>query len=139
MHILEFSSIFLFGAIGYGSIEVMWRGYTHWTMLTAGGLSMYIIYLISTRMRDELWKKMIMCACSVSALEFSLGCLINLRLGWSVWDYSDMPLNLMGQICPQFSAFWMLLSLPCILLSQFIYRFVFLPNLRRREKSLDNT
>jgi uncharacterized membrane protein len=24
----------------------------------------------------------------------------------NVWDYSDMPFNLLGQICPSFSLLW---------------------------------
>ena len=31
--------IFSIGACGYGLIEILWRGYTHWSMLGAGGLS----------------------------------------------------------------------------------------------------
>ncbi len=35
-------------------------------------------------------------------------------LGWDVWDYSDLPGNFLGQICPQFAALWCILSGPCI-------------------------
>ena len=30
--------LFLFGAVLYAAIEIMWRGYTHWTMAALGGL-----------------------------------------------------------------------------------------------------
>ena len=30
--------LFSIGAMGYGLIEILWRGYTHWSMLTAGGI-----------------------------------------------------------------------------------------------------
>ena len=135
MVILEFAFIFICGAIGYGSIEMLWRGHTHWTMLLLGGVCLYLIYLISTRMREKLWQKLLMCAAAISALEFAVGCLVNLRLGWAVWDYSDMPYNLFGQICPTFSLMWLLLSLPCIYASRFIYRFIFQPNMKEKKHS----
>ena len=135
MHALEFISIYLFGAIGYGSIELLWRGYTHWTMLLVGGLCFYIIYLIATRMREPLWKKLLLCVASISAIEFSVGCLVNLHLGWHVWDYSTMPYDLMGQICPQFCFFWLLLSWPCLYLSVFLRKYVFEPNMKTHKKA----
>ena len=33
-------------------------------------------------------------------------------MGWNVWDYSDMPLNLYGQICLPFTGLWFLLCIP---------------------------
>ena len=135
MLLLEFSFIFICGALGYGSIELLWRGHTHWTMLLLGGVCLYLIYLISTRMADTLWKKVLMCALVVTSLEFAVGCLVNLRLGWEVWDYSTLPLNLMGQICPAFSAMWLLLSIPCIYFCRFIHRFVISPNFKSKKTS----
>ncbi len=122
------------GAIGYGSIELLWRGHTHWTMLLLGGLCLYVIYIISSRMREPLWKKLIACAAVVTALEFIVGCIVNVRLSWDVWDYSDMPLNLMGQICPTFSAMWLLLSLPCIFMCRLVYNYIFKPNIKSKRK-----
>lgn len=132
MHFLEFISVYLIGAVGYGSLEVLWRGHTHWTMLVLGGVCYYLIYLISTRMRCPHWKTFLMCAAVITSLEFAVGCLVNLRLGWHVWDYSDIPLNLMGQICPTFSVMWLLLSVPCVYLSRFLYKYVFQPNFSSR-------
>lgn len=131
MIILEFLFVFLMGAIGYGSIETLWRGYTHWTMLLLGGLCLYSIYLIAGRMKEAFWKKILLCTAVVTSLEFAAGCVINIRLGWDVWDYSDSFLNLMGQICPLFSLMWMLLSIPCLIVCRVIYRFIFMENLKK--------
>lgn len=125
MTFLELISIYVFGGIAYGSIETLWRGYTHWTMIIAGGLCSCLMYLISTRMRDALWKKWIMCASVTTCIEFVIGCIVNLRLGWEVWDYSRQPLNLMGQICPLFSLYWLLLSIPFVSVSRLLKRYVF--------------
>lgn len=133
MPFLEFVSIYVFGAIGYGSLETLWRGYTHWTMLLTGGFCCCLMHLIATRMCQPLWQKWIMCTFVITAVEFVVGCLVNLRLGWSVWDYSDMPANLMGQICPGFSFLWFLLSIPCVFLSKLLKKYVFI-EIKRPEK-----
>ncbi len=132
MIFLELSFIFIVGAIGYGSIELLWRGHTHWTMILLGGICLNIIYLISSRMKESMVKKALMCAFSITALEFVTGCIVNIRLGWDVWDYSSMPLNLLGQICPKFSLMWLALSLPCIIFSKIIHKAVFVPNFKKR-------
>ena len=42
----------------------------------------------------------------MTAVEFVAGLVLNLWLGLDIWDYSHLPFNLMGQICPQFAALW---------------------------------
>lgn len=49
---------------------------------------------------------------SITFLEFITGCVVNLGLGWDVWNYADQPLNLMGQVCLGFTSLWFLLSIP---------------------------
>ena len=39
--------MFLFGGFGYGLIEILWRGRTHWSMVLCGGLCFLVMYLIS--------------------------------------------------------------------------------------------
>lgn len=46
-------------------------------------------------------------ACIVTVLEFLTGCIVNLWLGWDVWDYSSIPGNILGQICPLFFGLWL--------------------------------
>ena len=125
MEKFEFLFVYCLGALGYGGLEMLWRGRTHWSMLLLGGLSFVLIYLIVTRLQLPLWKKWLLSAVCVTGLEFLCGCLVNLRLGWNVWDYSAIPGNLLGQICPQFFALWLLLSIPCSGLAWLIRRYVF--------------
>jgi len=127
MAFIEFISIYTVGALGYGGIELLWRGHTHWTMLLTGGACFYSIYIISTHLTAPMWKKCFLCAAAVTAWEFTVGCVVNLLLGWEVWDYSNMFLNLMGQICPLFSFFWFLLSIPCSWLCGLIRSRLFSP------------
>ena len=58
-----------------------------------------------------LWLQAFCCAALVTAVELVAGCVINLWLDLDVWDYSTMPGNLWGQICPQYSAIWWVLCL----------------------------
>ncbi len=125
MIFLEFTSIYVFGGIAYGSLEMFWRGHTHWSMILTGGLCCCLMHLISTRMKDPVWKKWIMCAAVVTAAEFVVGCVVNLSMGWEVWDYSNRAMNLMGQICPLFSFFWLALSIPFVYVSGLLKKYVF--------------
>ena len=55
------------------------------------------------------------CALFITAIELIFGIFDNLIMGWQVWDYSEMPLNFMGQICLSFSLYWYLLSVSIFL------------------------
>lgn len=123
LHILPIPFLlFLLGAVGYPLIELLWRGRTHWTMSLAGGVSMVLLLLIS---RTSLPLPLMWAsgALAITAVEFIIGYVVNLRLGWAVWDYSKLPLNLLGQVCLPFTAVWFLLSIPGIALCQFWDRF----------------
>lgn len=119
---MELPAVYLLGALGYGALELLWRGYTHWSMLVLGGICFLLIYLLNTRLRMAVLKKWVLSAAVITTLEYLCGCLVNLYLGWDVWDYSTMRGNLLGQICPQFIFLWFCLSIPCTLLSSGMHR-----------------
>ena len=48
------------------------------------------------------------------------GLILNVWLGLGIWDYTNMPGNVMGIICPQFTAAWVGLSLLAILLDDWL-------------------
>ena len=56
----------------------------------------------------------LICAAAITGTEFVAGIIINIVLGLNVWDYSALWGNVYGQICPQYSALWYLLSLVMI-------------------------
>lgn len=58
-----------------------------------------------------LWLQALACAALVTVTEFAAGCALNLWLGLGIWDYSDLPCNLLGQICLPFSVVWWVLCL----------------------------
>ena len=109
---MEYAFIFVFGGIGYGILEILWRGYTHWTMLLTGGICFVLIYLISTKLVFmPVVVRSLLCSLAISAIEFTVGCFVNLKLGWQVWDYSGNAFNIKGQVCIMYSALWFVLSL----------------------------
>lgn len=108
----EYGFIFMNGFFGYGLLEMLWRGYTHWTMGLAGGICFLAFYILS----KSLAHLRIFYLCSLGALlitgiELVIGCWVNLGLGWQIWDYSDCPFNLWGQICLLYSLYWYFLCL----------------------------
>lgn len=110
----------LLGGGLYGLCELLFRGWTHWSMLLAGGVSLLLILLGSGA--GPLWQKWVLGCALITAVEFLSGCILNLGLGWGIWDYSAHPLNLMGQICPLFCLFWLLLSIPAVALCRYLRR-----------------
>ena len=56
-----------------------------------------------------LWLQALCCAALVTVTEFAAGCVLNLWLCLDIWDYSDIPFNLLGQICLPFSLVWWVL------------------------------
>lgn len=108
------------GAVAYGLIEVVARGYTHWTMALTGGTVMVLLNLINRTGELNILVKCLLGTVVITSLEFSVGMITNIALGWNVWDYSDKPLNVLGQICPQFSLVWFFLSIPAYMLCSFI-------------------
>lgn len=117
----------VFGIVGggiYYAIEVFWRGYSHWSMWLLGGLCFVLIgKLDELKRKPPIWLQAIIGAVIVTVLEFLVGCIVNVWLGWGVWDYSDMPFNLLGQICLPFSLAWVALSVVAIKLENLMHQF----------------
>lgn len=105
--------VFLIGGVTYAMIEIMWRGNTHWTMLLLGGLCFLTLYKLFGYMSNySLIEKCVLGAIVITALEFIVGCIVNLTFHMNVWNYSRMPLNLSGQICILYSTLWGFLCIP---------------------------
>lgn len=110
------------GGLLYVLIETVWRGYSHWTMFALGGLCFLALGLINEVLSWDtpLWKQVLIGACLITGLEFLTGCIVNLWLDWDVWDYSAMPGNVLGQICPQYFLLWLPVSLAGIVLDDWL-------------------
>lgn len=119
--------LFLIGAAAYALIEVAFRGYTHWTMAVLGG----ILFLLLGGINEWIpWEMPLVLQCVIGAVivtvaEFLAGLILNVWLGLGIWDYSDVPGNILGQICPQFSLAWLGLSLVAIILDDWLRYWLF--------------
>jgi uncharacterized membrane protein len=102
------------GAVGYGFLEFLWRGYTHWSMLLAGGLCFSLLYFLSGLDTLTIGKKLLLGGLMITTVELLFGILFNLRLGLNIWDYSSRAFNLKGQICALYSLYWFLLCIPAL-------------------------
>jgi uncharacterized membrane protein len=106
--------VFIIGGALYNVIEILWRGYTHWTMFIVGGACFSLIGRIHTICKKGLLIRCTLCAGVITLIEYISGCLFNLRLKMNVWDYSGMILNIKGQVCLLYSVLWGLLSIAAI-------------------------
>lgn len=57
-----------------------------------------------------LWLQAIICGGAITGVELVAGLILNVWLGLDIWDYSGMVWNLLGQVCPQFTLLWCVLS-----------------------------
>ena len=103
---------FSIGAAGYGLIEILWRGHTHWSMALAGGISFLGLSKLSDLMKNkDRFLKAVAGSGLITSVELIFGLIFNVVLKKAVWDYSNMPFNIGGQVCLLYSFFWMILSL----------------------------
>ena len=111
MKFLKNLLIFSIFGLTYGLIEILWRGYTHPSMVIVGGICGLLIGLLNERNKKmNLLLQMVEGMVIVTVLEFVSGIILNLCLGLNIWDYSNMRFNLLGQVCPQFCIAWFFLS-----------------------------
>ena len=112
----------LTGGIIYGLIEFFFRGYTHWTMVLLGGICFIAVGSLNEQYDWEtpFILQMLGGGLIITLLEFATGYIVNIILGWNIWDYSDEWLNLLGQICPKYTCFWILLSAVAIVLDDYL-------------------
>lgn len=115
---------FLIGFFLYALIEIAARGYTHWTMaLTGGAVFAALCHMFRNAPPAMPLPLLYLCgAVIITTAELSVGVAVNLYLHWNVWDYSDVPMNFHGQICPLYSSFWYLLCIPARYLWQMVDR-----------------
>ena len=74
-------AVFVLGAGAYGAMEILFRGYTHWTMLITGGacvLTMY--YMQEWILSQPVVLGALAGAMIITTYEFFVGVLVNLKL-----------------------------------------------------------
>lgn len=117
--------IFLIFGISYYLLEILWRGYSHWTMIIVGGLCGLLIGLINEiTPKMNTMVQMLLGSIIVTILEFIAGCVLNIWLGLGIWSYTNLPFNILGQVSLLFSVLWFLLSYIVIWLDDKIRKYI---------------
>lgn len=125
-HIVKGLILFCIGGFSYVGIEILTRGYSHWSMFLVGGICFLLIGLLNEITPTmPLVSQMLISCVMVTAIEFVSGCILNIWLQMDIWDYTDELGNVLGQICPKHSLYWFLLSFVAILLDDFIRHKIF--------------
>ncbi len=124
MKILEYGLVFGVGAMSYTLIEILWRGYTHWSMTLTGGFCLSMLYLMNVYLSVPFTVKCLLGALTITVVEFVVGCIVNLTFHRAVWDYSALRFNLMGQICLRFSLMWFALCIPAYIICDIIRKYI---------------
>lgn len=125
-HFVKYHILLLVGGTAYYVIEVLARGFSHWTMFLVGGICFILIGLINEiTPQIALLKQMGISAIIITLIEFISGCILNIWLGLNIWDYTDEPFNLLGQINLKHSLYWFLLSSVGIIIDDYIRYLLF--------------
>ena len=104
---------FMIGGVGYGLLELIWRGRTHWSMVLTGGVCLVAICAVNEKMKKRnIFLRAAVCAAAITAAEFAVGMVVNRLFDMDVWSYEEMFGNVLGQICPLYSFLWFLLCVP---------------------------
>lgn len=119
------SILFVIGGFLYMLIELMWRGRTHWTMFVVGGICFLLVGLVNEifTWNMPLIRQQAISAALITIIELLAGLLIN--CDYAIWDYRNVPLNIMGQICLPYTILWFFLSLAAIIADDYLRYWIF--------------
>lgn len=111
----------------YVSLELAWRGHSHWTMFLLGGVCFVAVGAVNELIPwcMPLLQQALIGTAIITGLEFLTGCIVNLWLGWNIWDYSGLPGNILGQICVLYILLWIPVALAAIVLDDWLRYLIF--------------
>ena len=124
---VELSFALLFGGVVYYLLELLFRGWSHWSMAICGAICFGFLYrLNATQRRMPLLLRAAIGSAFITGVELIAGLILNVGLGMCVWDYSTLPFHFLGQISLFYSFLWFLLCFPASGITGWIRRHVFL-------------
>ena len=110
MGLLKKAILFAIGGCSYVGLEFLWRGWSHGSMLVAGGSCFLLLGKLNrTKPRLPLPLRGLAGAGIITLVEYTAGLLVN--RSYRVWDYRNVPLNIHGQICLPFCLLWIPIGL----------------------------
>lgn len=119
--------LFLIGGTIYIFIELSFRGRSHWTMFLMGGL----LFIAIGQMNEGFtWEMPLLLqgaigGAMITGAELVAGLILNVWLGLGIWDYSNLPLNLWGQISLPFSLAWVGLAMVAVIIDDYLRYWLF--------------
>lgn len=132
MKVLKPITLFSVGGALYITIEFVWRAIrgsnqTQWVMFIVGGIAFLLIGAINEYLPWDMsfWKQCLIGTSLVLADEFISGVILNIWLCMNVWDYSNTPFNVLGQVCLPFAFAWYALSAVGIVLDDYLRYWIF--------------
>lgn len=119
---IKYMFLFLLGGNIYYTIEMIYRHRSHWTMYVLGGIVFVYAGIQNefTSWETPFWRQVLRVEIFVLVSEFITGCIVNLWMKWNVWDYSNLPGNILGQTCWQFALLFLPLSVFAIVFDDWI-------------------
>ncbi|MBQ8833451.1 MAG: hypothetical protein IJ001_00815 [Oscillospiraceae bacterium] len=109
MAIWKRCALFCLGGGAYVGLEMLWRGWSHFSMFLAGGLCFLLIgHLGEVEPRLPFALRVLAGVGIITMVELGIGLVFNRE--YRVWDYRSQPGNFLGQICPQFCLLWLPVS-----------------------------
>jgi len=117
-----YSIMFLTSGFLYCGLEILARGFSHFSMFLAGGTCFLLIGAVQHILGNSasILSQMFFCGIMITLVELVFGMVVNRHLHLNVWDYSSQQYNFQGQICLLYSNLWFLLSGPVILLHDYM-------------------
>lgn len=102
----------MIGGAFYCFLEVLWRGYTHWSMFLVAALVTLPLDQLNEHMSWDtpIWVQAFWGGVGITLTELFSGILLNRYLNLGVWDYSHLPFQFLGQICLSYSLLWIVLA-----------------------------
>ena len=124
---IKYFILFLIGGISYFFLEILYRGYSHLSMIIVGGLCFLFIGSIDKILNRNipLIFQMLLSVLIVDILELISGIILNKVLLLNVWDYSNLKLNFLGQISLISSIGWFFLSIIAIYIDDLLRHVIF--------------
>jgi len=117
--------IFVMGMF-YMVLEGLWRGWTNISMLLVGGICAFLTGRLNEQnifSNMKMWQQCFVGTIITLIIEFISGLILNVWLGFHIWNYSNTWGNVYGQICIPYSILWFLLMPFCIFVDDYlIYR-----------------
>lgn len=119
---IKYAILLFIGGFLYYGIEILWRGYSHWTMFLLGGICFIYAGIQNENIswNIPLWKQILNVDIFVLTLEFITGCIVNIWLKLNIWDYSNLKYNILGQSSLLFAFLFLPLCFIAIILDDYI-------------------